>query len=343
MRAAQTPDGAALARLLEGRPLEPVAAEALMDAVMQGGVPPARLAALLTALRIVGVDAPVLAAFARAIRGHMVPVESEGVVLDTCGTGGSGLSTPNTSTLAAFVLASAGVRVAKHGNRASSGRCGSADLLEAVGVPLRLPASARARLLSDQGVVFLFAPDHHPAFRHVGPTRKALGFRTVFNVLGPLCNPAGARRQLLGVSDPGLAPVMAAALRALGSDRVLVVHGEDGLDEATLTAPTRFWRVDGDAVVEGRLTPESLGLERAAPADLEGGEVGDNVRIFESVLAGEGGPISDLVALNAGLALWVAGQAGDAASGVALAQRQLRSGDAGRTFAAYRDAARSLA
>ena len=328
----------AMNTLLSGERLAPEPGRALMHAVMSGALSEPRIAAVLTALRMRPLEAGLLAAFARAIRGHMVAVPVAGPVLDTCGTGGSGLDTANTSTLAAFVVAAAGVRVAKHGNRSSSGRCGSADLLEAAGVQLSQPPARSAQLIETCGLAFLYAPAHHPAFRHVGPTRKALGFRTVFNVLGPLCNPAGATMQLLGVSDAALAPVMAAALAELGSARVLVVHGEDGLDEASTAAPTRTWMVQDGGVVEGRIAPEDFGLERASHADLRGGDVAANRAVFEAVLAGEPSPHADLVALNAGLALWVAGAAPDAAAGVARARTLLASGAAQATFARYRAA-----
>lgn len=331
---------AAMAALLGDRALAPADAEALMDAVMRGDVADAQVAALLTALRLRPPGAALLAAFARAIRRHMVPVHATGPVLDTCGTGGSGLDTANTSTMAAFVVAAAGVRVAKHGNRSSSGRCGSADLLEAAGVQLVQAPERSAAILEEVGLAFLYAPAHHPAFRHVGPTRKALGFRTVFNQLGPLCNPAGATRQLLGVSDPTHARTLAAALAALGSTDVLVVHGEDGLDEASTAAATRTWRVREGAVEEGRLTPEAVGLQRTTHAALRGGGVADNLRIFEAVLSGQPGPHADLVALNAGLALVVAGAAETPAAGVDQARALLATGAAKARFERLRAASR---
>ncbi len=327
-----------LAALLAGGDVSGDAAEALMHTVMQGQLADPQVAALLTALRFRPPGPDLLAAFARAIRQHMVPVPVSGPVLDTCGTGGSGLDTANTSTTAAFVVAAAGVKVAKHGNRSSSGRCGSADLLEAAGVTLAQTPERSAELLETIGLAFLYAPAHHPAFRHVGPTRKALGFRTVFNLLGPLCNPAGATRQLLGVSDPAHAPVMAAALAALGSEDVLVVHGMDGLDEATTTADTRTWRVRKGTVEAGRFSPESVGLRRALHADLRGGDVADNLQIFERILAGEPGPRADLVALNAGLALVVAGVAESPRAGVERARELLASGAARGVFERLREA-----
>ena len=328
-----------IGQVLSGRHLSRADAAAVMDAMMCGELGDIRSAAFLAAMAAKGPVVEELVGLATVMRDRAVPVAvHRGPVLDTCGTGGSGLDTANTSTLAAFVVAAAGVRVAKHGNRSSSGRCGSADLLEATGVQLSQPPARSAQLIETCGLAFLYAPAHHPAFRHVGPTRKALGFRTVFNVLGPLCNPAGATMQLLGVSDAALAPVMAAALAELGSARVLVVHGEDGLDEASTAAPTRTWMVQDGGVVEGRIAPEDFDLERASHADLRGGDVAANRAVFEAVLAGEPSPHADLVALNAGLALWVAGAAPDAAAGVARARTLLASGAAQATFARYRAA-----
>lgn len=332
-----TPDHRALKTLLAGHSLEPALAFDTMAAIMGGHVPPVRQAALLTALELNGVSGAVLAAFARAIRAEMVPVPHSQVrVLDTCGTGGSGLDTPNTSTMAAFVVAAAGVPVAKHGNRSSSGKCGSADLLEAAGVNLDRSPEASGSLLDALGIVFLYAPAHHPAFRHVGPTRKQLGVRTVFNFLGPLCNPAGATHQVIGVSDPARAPMMAGALAELGVERALLVHGEDGLDELTLTGPTRLWMVRDGGVTESVVTPEDLGLKPCAPTELQGGDVDRNLALFRAVVQGDRSPIATLVALNAGAALWTAGATDTLQEGFVEARTLLRSGAAAGTFAVLR-------
>ncbi|MEL6347237.1 MAG: anthranilate phosphoribosyltransferase [Myxococcota bacterium] len=325
--------------LLRRRQPAPADAQAFMDAVMSGQVEAVELASVLTAMRFTGVSATTLAAFARAIRSHMVQVPAAGPLVDTCGTGGSGLSTANTSTMAAFVAAACGARVAKHGNRASSGRCGSSDLLEALGVPLKVGPAQAAHLIDAVGVAFLFAPAYHPAFRHVGPVRRALGFRTVFNLLGPLCNPAGADRQLLGISDPTLAPLMAEALRQLGSANVLIVHGEDGLDELSLTAPSRIWSVRPDGIEESVVHPEDVGLTRTPAAAIRGGDVATNVAVFEQVFSGSDSAHSQLVRLNAGAALLVAGIADDLSAGVAMATDALESGAARERFERYRHAA----
>lgn len=332
----------AMRRLLAGEELPADTARGLMHGMMAGELGDIRVSAALTALQAKGVTVPELVALARGMRDHMVRVPTHAeALLDTCGTGGSGLDTPNTSTMAAFVVAAAGVKVAKHGNRASSGKCGSSDLLDGLGVPLAVGPEAAARLIEKVGLAFLFAPAYHPAVRHVVPVRKGLGFRTAFNLLGPLCNPAGADHQLLGVGDPSGAAPMAAALAALGSKRVLVVHGDDGLDELSPCAPSRTWLVEGGAVTEGRFAPEDVGFTRLAPDDIRGGDVATNVAIARSVLSGEPGPYRQLVALNAGAALWVAGAADGIADGIRRADAILESGDAMALLDAYRSAVKA--
>lgn len=333
----------AMRLLLRDERLPSTTASALVHAMMSGDLAPAPTAAVLTALATRGVSAEELAAMAEAMRAHMIRVEAEGPLIDTCGTGGSGLSTANTSTMAAFVVAGAGGRVAKHGNRASSGKCGSSDLLEAAGLPLQVSPSRAAALLSEVGLAFLFAPAYHPAVRHVGPVRKALRFRTVFNLLGPLCNPAGATVQIIGVSDASAAPLLARALCILGSDRIMVVRGEDGLDEITLTAPTRTWTLVGGEIVEGEICPEDLGLPRCAPEELRGGDVGTNLAIFHRVLDGElDSPHARLVRINAASALHAAGLASDLREGLDRATESLRSGAARQVVEAYKQAAAPL-
>lgn len=314
--------------MIDHRPLlrdllreEPLDAEALMGALVSGELSEGAAAGLLVALQARGVDGMELAALARALSARAVHVASiEGPLLDTCGTGGSGLDTANTSTVAALVLAGLGLRVAKHGNRASSGRCGSADLLEALGVPLVVAPDDVAATLERAGLVFLFAPAFHPAVRHVGPARRALGVPTVFNLLGPLCNPARPARQVLGVSRSEHGPLMAAALAELGREAV-VVHGEDGLDEVTLCGATRTWTVTEGGVTEGRITPEDLGLPTRRPEELRGGDVATNVAVARAVLAGEPGAHTDLVLANVAVALGP-----DLREGVARAREGLAGG-----------------
>jgi anthranilate phosphoribosyltransferase len=334
----------AMATLLRGDTLTEDQAGALAGALLDPALEAPRAAALLTAFASRRPTADELVGMARTLRARCVRVPYAGEVFDTCGTGGSGLSTANTSTAAAFVVAAAGVAVAKHGNRASSGRCGSSDLLEALGVPVVATPEDAARLLDHCGVAFLFAPAYHPALAVVGAVRRALGFRTVFNLLGPLCNPAGARRQLLGVPDLASVGVLAEALSRLGVDDALVVAGEDGLDEVSLTAATRGMRVTmGGATTPFHTTPDALGLE-SAPAELIlGGDAALNVEIFSSVLRGVPSAHARLVAMNAGVALMVAGVEPDARQGVRRAESLIATGAAFATFERFREESRALA
>lgn len=315
--------------LLAGRDLDERRAAEVLEAVMSGTAEQAQVAALLTALRAKGESGAEIAGFVRAMVDHALPIDVEGPLVDTCGTGGDRAGTFNISTVAALAVAAAGARVAKHGNRAASGRCGSADLLEAWGVVIDLPPTAVARCIDELGVGFLFARTFHPAMRHVAPVRGQLGIRTVFNVLGPLSNPAGATRQVVGVSDARLAPIMADALARLGSEHALVLHGSDGLDELTTTGPSSTWEVQGGRVAEGELDPADFGVVRVEAAALRGGDVEDNVRIADQVLAGRDGPALDVVALNAGAALYVGGVAASVAEGYERSAEVLRSGAAG--------------
>jgi anthranilate phosphoribosyltransferase len=266
---------------------------------------------------------------ARALRARAeaVPLADPRTV-DTCGTGGDGCGSFNVSTVAAFVAAGAGVPVAKHGNRAVSSRAGSADVLERLGVRVDLPVERAAAVLREVGIAFFFARRAHPAFRHVAPVREALGVRTLMNAMGPLLNPAGARRQLVGVYESRLVEPFARVLALLGAERALVVHGDDGLDEITTAGATHAAWLEAGVVRPLRITPEALDLPRALPADLGGGDVDENARIARAVLDGEPGPHRDVVLANAGAALWVADAAADLAGGLALARRSLDSGAA---------------
>lgn len=317
-----------LATVVAGQDLDEGTAADVLSEIMGGDVDPARTAGLLTALRAKGESAAEIAGFVRAMLDHVVPIELDGPLLDTCGTGGDGADTFNVSTVAALVVAAAGVRVAKHGNRSASSRCGSADLLEAWGVAIDLPPAAVATCVRELGIGFLFARTFHPAMRHVGPIRASLGIRTVFNVLGPLSNPAGAAHQIVGVADVRLAPVMADALARLGKHHALVFWGEDGLDELTTTGASRMWEVRDGSVAETRFDPLDVGVPRATLAELQGGAVADNVAIADAVLSGTPGPPADVVALNAGAALYAADVATDIAEGVARAREVLASGAA---------------
>ncbi len=319
-----------LHRLVERQDLSADEAEQAMTAILEGAASQAQIAGFLVALRMKGETAGELLGFARAMRAHAVPVPvpGPGPLLDTCGTGGDGLATFNISTIAAFVAAGAGVRVAKHGNRSISSRCGSADLLEALGVGLAETAREMAESIERVGVGFLFAPALHPAMRHAQPVRRELKLRTVFNLLGPLTNPAGATRQLVGAHSPRAAELIARTLAALGCERGFVVHGADGLDEISTTTETLTWEIHRGEVVFRTLTPEQFGVRRASLGQLSGGDPSENARIARAILEGEKGPRRDVVLVNAAAALIAAGAAEDFRSAMALAARSIDSGAA---------------
>ena len=321
-----------LEALLAGRDLDEDRAAALMASLMAGELEPAAVAGLLVALRAKGEAPAEVAGFVRAMTAAATPVpldpELRRRAVDTCGTGGDGAGTVNVSTIAAVVVAAAGVPVVKHGNRAASSLAGSADLLEAWGVAIDLGPDAAAGVLDEVGATFLFARTYHPAMRHVAPVRSALGVRTVFNVLGPLSNPAGVGRQVVGVADPRLAGIVAEALARLGRTHALVVRGDDGLDELTTTSTSVVREVRDGIVTEWVLDPTDLGLARARPEDLRGGDVVTNRALADAVLDGREGPIADLVLLNAAAALVVGGAATDLAAGLALGREVVADGRA---------------
>lgn len=317
-----------LEALLAGHDLDADTAAAALADIMRGETDPAVVAGFLVALRAKGETAAEITGLARTMRDFSLAVPAAPPLLDTCGTGGDRSGTANVSTLAALVAAACGARVAKHGNRAASSRCGSADLLEALGVVIEIGPDPVAACIEEAGIGFCFAPVFHPAMRHVGPVRRALGIRTVFNVLGPLANPARAEYQLVGVPDPGLAPKMAAALGALGSRRAWVVHGAHGLDELSPTGPNRVWVLDGGVVTETVVDPADLGIAAAHPEDLAGGDAAENAALSRRVLDGETGPVRDVVALNAAGALVVAALARDLPAGLRMAFEALDSGAA---------------
>lgn len=302
-----------------------------MLAILDGDASNAQVASFLVALKMKGETATELAGFAQAMRekAQTVKVTPDGKPLvDTCGTGGDGSSTFNISTVAAFVTAGAGVRVAKHGNRSISGKCGSADLLEALGVPVAPDAARMAMAIETAGIGFLYAPALNPAMRHAQPARLELKMRTVFNLLGPLTNPAGASHQLIGAPSLAAARLMAEALAGLGTVRTFVVHGSDGLDEITTTGSTAIFEVHGGSVTEQVWTPEDFGIRRAGLGDLLGGEPPRNREIAEKILSGARGPARDIVLVNSAAALVVAGAARDLRQGVQLAAVSIDSGAA---------------
>ena len=318
-----------LARLIRREDLAREEVVALFGRIMDGELEPPVVAALLAALASKGETVEEIAGAASAMRARVRAVPHRlAEVLDTCGTGGDGQGTFNVSTAAALVAAAGGAAVAKHGNRAVSSRSGSADVLAALGVEIEVEPEASARQLETIGLAFLFAPLHHPAMKAVAPVRRALGVRTVFNLLGPLTNPAGARRQLLGVFAADRVEPMAQVLASFGAERALVVHGDDGLDEITTTARTRVAEVEGDRVRCFELTPEEIGVRRTTPAELLGGSPEENARALETVLGGAPGPLAEIVVANAGAALYVAGRAASIRQGVELARELLSSGGA---------------
>ncbi len=327
----------ALVALLERRSLSQEEAEAVMACIMNGEATSAQIAGLLVALRMKGETVDEIAGFARAMRRAAIPVRpSRSDVIDTCGTGGDRAGTFNISTTTAFVVAGAGLGVAKHGNRSVSSQSGSADVLEAVGVNLDLPPERVAQAIDEIGIGFLFAPRLHPAMRHAIGPRRELGVRTVFNILGPLTNPAGAKAQLLGVYDAALTGVMASVLKALGSRAAYVVHGA-GLDELTTSGLNQV-SYFGVAPANGRvvtevLDPRELGFEPAPPEALRGGGPAENARIMRAILSGEDrGPRRDVVLLNAAAALVAGGVAATLEEGVARAAESIDSGAALRTL-----------
>jgi anthranilate phosphoribosyltransferase len=322
-----------LPRLMRGESLTEAEAQAVIGHVMDGGASESQIAGLLIALRAKGETVDEIVGAARAMRTHAIAVAPKrDDLVDTCGTGGDGLRTFNVSTAAGLVAAGAGAGVAKHGNRAVSSASGSADVLEALGVRLDLPAARVAECIDEVGFGFLFAPAHHPAMRHAAPVRRSLGVRTIFNVLGPLTNPVGARRQLVGVFDEALVLPIAETLRALGSERALVVHGSDGLDELSPANPSICADVTPAGVTVGTVDPRALGLARSRTQDLAGGDASENARLLLALLDGELGPRRDAVALNAGAALVAAGRADTIALGLALAVTAIDDGRARLTL-----------
>jgi len=318
-------------------------AEAALEEILSGAATPAQVAGLLVALRMKGESAEEVEGFARAMRRRATRVEcppDPRPLVDTCGTGGDGARTFNISTAAAFVVAGAGARVAKHGNRSVSSRCGSADVLEELGANLTIEPARVAECIEQTGFGFLFAPALHPAMRHVQPVRGELKMRTVFNILGPLANPAGAEVQVVGVYEARLVRLVAEALARLGLRSGLVVHGSDGLDEITTTAATQTAVIAGGHIGERTLQPEDFGVARARPEDLGGGDRAQNAAVVRAVLAGEAGPARDIVVVNAAAALVAAGLAPDYRAGAARAAESIDSGRARRALEAFAAATR---
>ncbi len=327
-----------LERVLKRESLTRAQAEALMHAIVSGDVSEAQMAGMVIALRAKGETVDEIAGFVAALRDHAVRVTPARTgLVDTCGTGGDGTHTFNISTAAAFVAAGAGVPVAKHGNRALSSRCGSSDVLDALGIRAVAPERV-ADVIDRTGIGFMFAPAHHPALKHAANVRRQLGVRTVFNLLGPMVNPAFVRRQLIGVFDPALTETVARVLQSLGSEHVYVVHGSDGSDEVTVAGETKVTALHDGRIDTFSFVPESVGIRRADPRSLAGGSPEENAVAILDIFDGAPGPRRDAVVLNAGFVIAVAGIAATVADGVRMAAASI---DGGRARAAV-DAVRAV-
>ena len=329
-----------IAKVVKCENLTEEEAASAFEVIMRGDATPSQIAGFVVALRMKGETAEEITGFARKARAMATPIQVTGALLDTCGTGGDGLATFNISTLAAIVAAAAGARVAKHGNRAASSLCGSADVLEQLGVKIDLAPEGVARCIEGAGIGFLFAPVFHPSFRFAAVTRRELGLRTVFNVLGPLCNPAGAKYQALGVADGTLAGKMADVLQRLGVERAIVFHAADGMDELSVASPSLVIEIDGTGAgraqgahrKEYQLDPAELGLQRASVESMRGGGPAENARLAREVLGGAKGPCRDVVLLNAAAALRASGLAHDWKDGLGLAAEAIDSGRGGEVL-----------
>ena len=341
--------------LVDRKDLSRIEAAAAMEAIMSGAATNAQIAAFLTALRMKGETVEELIGFAQVMRQKAVKVRTRAgevvgatgtdreMLIDTAGTGGDASGTFNVSTATAFVVAGAGLKVAKHGNRSVSSLCGSADVVETLGINIELPPAKVARCVDDVGIGFLYAPLLHTAMKHVMAARREMGIRTVFNMLGPLTNPAGANAQVIGVYSDALTEPLARVLAELGTLRAFVVHGADGLDEVSNTGPSNISEVHEGAVRSSTVRPEDFGLPRASIQDLRGGDRAENAEIIRKVLAGEAGPRRDIVLMNAAAALVVGGKARDFKEGVALAAKSIDSGAAAAKLADLVEVSQRLA
>lgn len=321
----------AISKVVAGGNMDEEEAGAVMELIMDGEASPAQIGALLIAMRLKGETVGEITGFARVMRSRAIPVRSgHPMVVDTCGTGGDALNTFNISTAAALVAAGCGAPVAKHGNRSVSSQCGSADVLEALGVNISLSAEEAGRCLDEVGIAFLFAPALHVAMKHAAGPRREIGVRTVFNLLGPLTNPAGACAQVLGVFSPDLVSKLAEVLARLGAKRAFVLHGTGGTDEITPAGPARVGEVFNGKLSSYEIDPLAYGIPRCALESLNGGSPAENAAIVKNILAGEMGPRRDAVLLNAALALVAAGSAPDMSGGLEMADRAIVSGDAAK-------------
>lgn len=318
----------AISTLVSGRSLVADEAAQVMEEIMQGEATPAQFGAFVTALRLKGETVDEIVGLARTMRAKAIPVVADGLVVDTCGTGGDGSHTFNISTAAAFVAAGAGLKVAKHGNRAMSSQCGSADVLEALGVKIDLNAEQVQRCLQEVGIGFMFAPAFHPAMKYAAVPRREIGIRTVFNILGPLTNPAGAGAQMLGVADESLVEKMALVLQHLGCHHALVVHGDDGLDEVTVSGKTHVCELRDDRIRSYFIRPEDVGLSSAGSDSLKGSGAQENAELLRSILAGSTGPQRDVVLMNTAAVLLAGDIAETLKQGVEMARETIDGGHA---------------
>lgn len=333
-----------LTKLAAQQNLNPSEAAGMMSMIMKGDASQAQIGAFLMALHMKGETAAEIAAFARVMRDHAIPVRpvTGRMLVDTCGTGGDGAQTFNISTASAFVAAGAGCPVVKHGNRGVSSRCGSADVLTALGVTITIPPEMQARIVEQAGIGFFFSPNYHPAMKHVMTARQEIGCRTIFNILGPLANPAGAQAQVLGVYRPDLTGTLADVLRILGLSRAMVVHGS-GLDEITTTGDTIIAELSNGEIRTYTIRCDNYGITPAQPVDLTGGDAQQNARIIRDLLQGEQGAARDIVLMNAGAAIYVGGLALDLHEGIQLAAASIDSGMASARLNALVDATRGAA
>ncbi len=332
----------AINSLVSGKSLSMEDAAGVMEEIMTGEATPAQFGAFVTALRIKGETVDEIAGLAQVMRAKASRVKVSGPTVDTCGTGGDAFGTFNISTTAAFVVAGAGLKVAKHGNRAMTSKCGSADVLEALGVKIDLGPEGVQHCLEEVGIGFMFAPVFHPAMKYAVAPRREIGIRTVFNILGPLTNPAGAQSQVIGVSDANIAPRMAQVLQRLGCQHVLVIHGEDGMDEISVSEKSTIWELKGDNLSSYTVSPEELGVPVAKIHDIKGGTADENAAMLRSVLKGEKGPRRDVVLLNAAAGLVAGDLCENLADGVKLAQQVIDDGKALRKLEEFIECSQSI-
>ena len=333
----------AIDAVVSGESLSMEYAAQAMNEIMSGEATPAQFGALVTALRLKGETVDEIAGMAQVMREHSLHVEVDGPLVDTCGTGGDGSGTFNISTTAAFVAAGAGANVAKHGNRAMSGSSGSADVLEALGAKIDLSPESVARCINETGFGFMFAQGFHPSMRFAAGPRREIGIRTVFNILGPLTNPAGADAQVIGVADASMASKMAQVLGRLGSKRALVVHGNDGLDEITIADSTSVWELNDGTVGEYNISPADFGLNAASLDDIQASHADESAEILRDVLDGGAGPARDIVLLNAAAALLAAGKVLSMQTGVEVAADAIDTGSAKRRMESFVELSQRLA